>query len=349
MAATQDRVPTVYIENGCVNGLDKKDPIEVNYDKNFLDEPTGLKNPELLKMQFHHGHNQSIVNGISRIGFMKGGMAALWRDEDMADVFLKKAQSYIKRNMDNPFFLYYAMQQPHVPRTPHQRFVNESELGARGDVILEADWCIGELISTLEDTKILENTLIILTSDNGPVLNDGYCDNSEDHDHNPMGPFRGGKYSLFQAGTRVPFISYWKDKINPAISNAVISQIDLLSSFAKLVDSDVRGEDSEDFMNVLLGKSDKGRNKLILEATSRTAYREDDWVMIPPYSGDSINNLVKIELGNSNNYQLYNLKNDPGEKINLAQSQKQKLEKMVKSFHEIRGIETRVIHTLDLK
>ena len=349
MAATQDRVPTVYIENGSVNGLDKRDPIEVNYDKNFLNEPTGLKNPELLKMQFHHGHDQSIVNGISRIGFMKGGKAALWRDEDMADIFLKKAQFYIKKNMDNPFFLYYAMQQPHVPRTPHPRFVNKSELGPRGDVILEADWCIGELISTLEETKILENTLIILTSDNGPVLNDGYIDNSEDHDHNPMGPFRGGKYSLFQAGTRVPFISYWKDKINPAISNAVISQIDLLSSLAKLVGSDVRGEDSEDFMNVLLGKSHKGRNKLILEATSRTAYRENDWVMIPPYPGDSINNLVKIELGNSSNYQLYNLKNDPGEKINLANSQKQKLENMVKSFYEIRGVQTGVIHALDLK
>ena len=100
---------------------------------------------------------------------------------------------------------------------------------------------------------------------------------------------------------------------------------------------------------MFLGKSHKGRNKLILEATSRTAYRENDWVMIPPYPGDSINNLVKIELGNSSNYQLYNLKNDPGEKINLADSQKQKLENMVKSFYEIRGVETGVIHALDLK
>ena len=91
MAATQDRVPTVYIENGTVVGLDPNDPIEINYDENFEGEPTGLENPEKLKMRWHHGHNNSVVNGIPRIGFMKGGEKAQWRDEDMADVFLKEA------------------------------------------------------------------------------------------------------------------------------------------------------------------------------------------------------------------------------------------------------------------
>jgi hypothetical protein len=82
LAATQDRVPTVYIENGRVVNLDPKDPILVDYDKNFEGEPTGLDNPEMLTMKWHHGHNNSIVNGIPRIGFMKGGKSALWSDVD---------------------------------------------------------------------------------------------------------------------------------------------------------------------------------------------------------------------------------------------------------------------------
>ena len=261
LAATQDRVPTVYIEDGNVVGLDPDDPIEVNYQKNFEGEPTGLDNPELLTMKWHHGHNSSIVNGIPRIGFMKGGEAAKWSDIDMADHFLNGVQKYIKDHKDQPFFLYYPMQQPHVPRTPHPRFEGLSELGPRGDAIVEADWCLGELKKALEAEGILENTLIIFSSDNGPVLNDGYYDDSDikNGGHNPWGPFRGGKYSLFEAGTHVPFFTYWKGKIQPGVSNAMVSQLDLLSSLAQLVGSDVRTEDSLPLMDLLMGKSDQGR------------------------------------------------------------------------------------------
>ena len=187
-------------------------------------------------MKWHHGHNSSIVNGIPRIGFMKGGESAKWLDEDMADTFLVKAQQYIVEHRDEPFFLYYALQQPHVPRTPHPRFVGASSMGPRGDVIVEADWCIGELIHTLEAQGLLENTLIILSSDNGPVLNDGYYDQAVEliGDHLPAGPLRGGKYSLFEAGTRVPFITYWKGTIQPGVSDAMVSQIDLLASLCRL-------------------------------------------------------------------------------------------------------------------
>ena len=161
MAATQDRVPTVYIKDGNVVGLDKNDPIEIDYKKNFEGEPTAISHPEKLTMKWHHGHNNSIVNGIPRIGYMKGGEAAKWVDTDMADHFLKKAQNYVKTHKDNPFFLYYAMQQPHVPRTPHPRFVGKSGMGPRGDVILEADWCIGEFMKTLKELTLNLKDLLI--------------------------------------------------------------------------------------------------------------------------------------------------------------------------------------------
>ena len=339
MAATQDRVPTVYIENGRVENLDPEDPIYVNYRENFPGEPTGKDNPELLKMRWHHGHNSSIVNGIPRIGYMKGGDAAKWVDEDMADTFLVHAQRYIRQHKQEPFFLYYALQQPHVPRTPHPRFVGSSGMGPRGDVIVEADWCIGELLTTLEAEGLIENTLIILSSDNGPVLNDGYYDDAVEKlgDHTPWGPLRGGKYSLFEAGTRVPFISYWAGHIEPGVSDALVSQIDIFSSIAQLTGSELRGPDSEELWDVFSGKIEQGREALVLEATTRTAFRKGDWVMIPPYDGPAVNTSVNIELGNASAYQLYNLATDLGQQNNLAESEPQKLAEMQADFVRIRG------------
>lgn len=341
MAATQDRVPTVYIENGMVVGTDADDPIEVDYNQNFAGEPTGLDNPELLRMRWHHGHNNSIVNGIPRIGFMKGGKKAKWIDEHMADTFLVKAQNYIKENREQPFFLYYALHQPHVPRTPHPRFAGLSGMGPRGDVIMEADWCIGQLMETLADEGLLENTLIIFSSDNGPVVNDGYYDNAVEllGNHRPSGQLRGGKYSLYEAGTRVPFIVQWKGKVTPGISDALVCQMDLLASFADLVGVDVKSSDSQNMIEALLGNSEKGRTGLILEASSRTALRHGDWVMIPPYDGPKVSQHTDVELGNSGNYQLYNLKKDIGQQHNLAKAQPDKLQELIAIYNTIRGFQ----------
>ena len=351
MAATQDRVPTVYIENGDVVNLDPSDPIEISYQENFEGEPTGKDNPELLKMKWHHGHNNSIVNGIPRIGFMKGGEAAKWVDEDMADHFLEKAQNYVKSHKESPFFLYYAFQQPHVPRTPNPRFVGKSGMGPRGDVILEADWMIGEFMKTLEEEGLLENTLIIFSSDNGPVLNDGYYDEAVEKlgTHTPASSLRGGKYSLFEAGTRVPFMIYWKDKVTPQVSDALVCQIDLLASLAALTGSEASAEDSKNLLPTFLGKSQEGRSELVLEATGRTAFRKGDWVMIPPYNGNAVIESVNIETGNDENYQLYNLTEDIGQTNNLAESQHEKLEEMIADFTAIRGRVNSDVEKVELK
>ena len=292
LAATQDRVPTVYIKDGNVVGLDKNDPIEIDYKKNFEGEPTAISNPEMVNMKWHHGHNNSIVNGIGRIGYMKGGEAAKWTDTEMADHFLVKAQNYVKTHKENPFFLYYALQQPHVPRTPHPRFVGKSGMGPRGDVILEADWMIGEFMRTLKVEGILENTLIVFSSDNGPVLNDGYYDDAVEKlgKHDPNGGLRGGKYSVFEAGTRVPLITYWKGTIQPAVSDAIVCQMDLLASLANLFETEESSTDSKDLLNAFLGKSKKGRDNLVIEATGKTALRSGDWLYIPAYKGKKLKN-----------------------------------------------------------
>ncbi|MBC2839506.1 arylsulfatase [Robiginitalea sp. SC105] len=321
LAATQDRVPTVYIRNGEVVGLDPDDPIEVSYEENFPGEPTALDHPEMLRMDWDHGHNNSIVNGIPRIGFMKGGEAARWVDEDMADTFLEEARLFIgNRNPDQPFFLYYALQQPHVPRTPHPRFVGATGLGPRGDAIFEADWCVGQIMKALEEEGLSKHTLVIFSSDNGPVLNDGYRDQAVElnGDHSPWGPFRGGKYSLFEAGTRVPFIVSWPGTIEPGVSDALVSQMDLMASLAHLVGAPDPATDSRNLWAALSGQSEAGRESLVLEALGRTAFRRGAWALIPPYDGSSVFTTVNIESGNAPETRLYHLDSDPGQTRNLA-------------------------------
>lgn len=353
MAATQDRVPTVYLKNGLVENLDPQDPILVNYEQNFEGEPTGTNNPELLSMVGDPQHSNTIVNGVPRIGFMKGGAAARWSDIDMADHFLEKAQNYVneQRDKDKPFFLYYAMQQPHVPRTPHPRFEGTSGLGPRGDVIIEADWAVGEFMKTLEDANLLENTLVIFSSDNGPVLDDGYKDQAVEllKNHQPTAGMRGGKYSLFDAGTRVPFITYWKGKIQAGESNALVSQLDLLASLTALTGNEASTSDSKNILDVFLGKSNHGRKELIIEATTRTAYINENWVLIPPYDGPKFLPTKGIETGTSNKFQLYNLTEDPAQENNLADSNPEKLKEMIHSFEAIRGDKYKEIEQVEFK
>jgi len=302
-------------------------------------------------MKWHHGHNSSIVNGIPRIGYVSGGASANWSDIDLADHFLAKAQTYVKSHKENPFFLYYALNQPHVPRTPNPRFIGKSGMGPRGDVILEADYCVGEIIKTLREEGVLDNTFIVFSSDNGPVLNDGYYDDAVEKlgNHKPNGPLRGGKYSLLEAGTRVPFFTYWKEQIKPQVSDALVCQIDLLESIAKLVNIDVKKTDSQELIDVFTGKSAKGRTNLVIEANTKTAFRQGDWIMIPPYSGDSILEEVNIEMGNDKEFQLYNLKMDIGQKNNLAKAQPKKLKELMKNFELIRGNSYNNVEKIELK
>ena len=180
---------------------------------------------------------------------------------------------------------------------------DSSGMGPRGDVIVEADWCIGEMYKYLEDEGLIDNTIIIISSDNGPVLNDGYFDDAVEKlgDHDPFGGLRGGKYSLFEAGTRVPFITYWKGKIKPQVSNELVTQIDFLESFSSLIGSDIKSKDGIDLSDVFFRNKGQGRTEFVLEATSRTAFRQNNWVMIPPYKGSPFIESVNILKGSSEN------------------------------------------------
>jgi arylsulfatase A-like enzyme len=322
--ATGDRVPCVFVENRKVVGLDPSDPIRVSFTEPILVEPTGKDHPELLRMHPSHGHDMTIVNGISRIGYMSGGKSALWVDENIADVITGKAVDFIEKNRDKTFFLYFATHDIHVPRVPHQRFIGKSVMGPRGDAILEFDWSVGEIIRTVDNLGLSGKTLIIVTSDNGPVVDDGYKDEAVEKlgDHKPAGPLRGGKYSAFDGGTRVAFIARWPGKIKPGISDALFSQIDLMSSFAALTGQTLSfdsGPDSFDYLETLLGEPGTGRDWLVEHASNgRLSIIKGDWKFIEPGPGQKMNINTNTELGNDTSPQLYNLKTDLGERNNVA-------------------------------
>lgn len=338
--ATGDRVPCVYVENHRVVGLDPKDPIEVNFQKKVGQEPTGRENPDQLKVHPSHGHDRTIINGISRIGYMSGGKSARWSDEDMADEITQKAVAYIEKHRAEPFFLFFSYHDIHVPRVPHPRFVGRTKMGPRGDAIVQADWCTGQILDTLDRLDIAEETLVIFTSDNGPVIDDGYQDEAVEKlgNHHPSGPFRGGKYSNFEAGTRVPLMIRWPARIEAGTSEALVCQIDFLSSLAKLTGfalQSMDGPDSFDVLPALLGETQQGREHLVEHGRS-LALRQGNWKYIAPNKGPQINKNTATELGNSPVPLLYNLKSDIGERKNLAKSHPEQLRQMAAALEKIK-------------
>ena len=329
MAATADRVPCVFIENGAVANYDASAPIYVSYQKNFEGEPTGRENPELLyNLKHSHGHDMSIVNGIGRIGYMKGGGKALWKDENIADSITAHAVEFIKKNCEKPFFIYFATNDVHVPRFPHERFRGVSGMGLRGDAIAQFDWCVGEIVKVLEQQGLLENTLIIVSSDNGPVIDDGYDDRAEEllNGHDPMGGLRGGKYSTFEAGTRVPFIVHWPSRIDkPGVKETLVSQIDFLDVMANVAGryngKALSPDGSAASMAAWLGEDDKGRAYTIGMAANHTlSLCTYDWKYIEPKGGPVMVPWgPKIETGYSTEPQLYKkVAGDYNEKENVA-------------------------------
>lgn len=339
--ATPDRVPCVFVENHRIVNADPSDPIEISYQAPFPGEKTGRTNPELLKVKPSHGHDMAIVNGVSRIGYMRGGSKALWVDEDIVDVLSTKANAFITDNKAQPFFLYYATHDIHVPRLPNPRFWNQTSMGPRGDAIAELDWSVGQILATLDRNGLRDNTIVLFSSDNGPVVDDGYQDEAAQKlgAHKPAGPHRGGKYSNFDGGTRVPFIAQWPGHIKrDSISNALVGQVDLLSSLAALTGQPVPRAAAGDSLNVLpalLGKSKTGRQSLVEHADS-LALIDGDWKVIEAGYGPAMDKNTNTELGNRPQPQLFHLSSDPGEKHDLAEQFPDRVKNMLAQLEKLR-------------
>lgn len=349
LPTTNDRVPQVFVKNHRVLNLDPNDPLTVSDRPIDPDEPTGVTHRHTLKMDWTHGHNNTIHNGISRIGFYTGGHAARFRDEDLADHWVEECAKFIAANKDNPFFLLFTSHDNHVPRIPHERFQGKSGTGLRGDSVLQLDWSVGEIMKALEANKLTNNTLIVFCSDNGPVLDDGYADGAitELGDHEPAGPYTGGKYTVFEAGTRTPFITRWPGKVPSGVSDEIVCTIDLAASFAALADVPIPDNALLDSINVLpalLGTKDaKGRSELVQQDNgihgdnNDFGFRSGDWKLLRrtrtsvPRATISKRPIPKPTARHT----LHYLPNDPAGKIDLSAKHPEKLAELVNRLDEI--------------
>lgn len=311
---TNDRVPCIYIEQDKVVNLDPNDPIQVSYKKKVGDWPTGKENPELLTLDYHLGHNNTIVNGISRIGWMCGGKSALWNDETMADHLCTKAIDYIKENTKQPFFLYYAPHNAHEPRVPSKKFRGKSKAGIYGDVIEEFDYCVGKIIQCLKDEGLYDNTIVIVSSDNAPMIKEGYNDGALENinGHNPFSNLRGEKYSLHEGGTKVPFIFSWPNVLKePFVQKQPFCYMDLMSTIPALIGENIDKnlvKDTKDASELFL-KENAGLYRSFICTQNNggdLSLRMGKWKFIPGKQG------VQAE--------LYNIEEDPSEirNVNLA-------------------------------
>ncbi|MGE3311637.1 MAG: arylsulfatase [Limisphaerales bacterium] len=328
LPTTNDRVPQTFLEDRRVKNLDPADPLWVGDRKPSEDHPTGVTHRDTLKLDWSHGHNQTIHNGIGRIGFYTGGTAARFRDEDLADTWARESVRWIEQNAARPFFLFFAASDIHVPRIAHERFQGRSPLGARGDVILQLDWCVGEIVNALDRLGLAEKTLVVFCSDNGPVLDDGYKDGAVERlgGHRPAGPFSGGKYGVFEGGTRTPFITRWLGRIRPAVSDEIVGTVDFAASFAALTGQDISAEACLDSVNVLpalLGEPGaRGRDHIVQQGNddSRLALRVGDWKLMRQRASGKPQAVVSLNPPPSpaGTWALYHLKDDPAERMDLS-------------------------------
>jgi arylsulfatase A len=346
LPTTNDRVPQVYVHDHRVPNLDPTDPLWVGSKKPSPDHPTGLTHRDTLKMDWSHGHNATIHNGISRIGFYTGGHAARFRDEDLADKWVEKSNEFIEQNKEQPFFLFFSSHDIHVPRMPHERFQGKTKLGYRGDAIVQLDWCVGELMKTLERLQLTKNTLVVFCSDNGPVLDDGYKDDAVEKigDHRAAGPFSGGKYSIYEGGTRTPFITRWPGRIKPGVSDQVVCTIDLAASLAALCGQKVPADaclDSFNVLGALLGDEQaSGRDHLVQQDNGNNGnfgLRAGDWKLQRHGKKWARNLVVENRLANTPvpPFQLFNLADDPGENQNVIEEHPEVAERLKAQLEKI--------------
>ena len=319
--ATNDRVPTIFMENDMTVGLDSNDPISVSYTHKIGNDPTGKENPDLLKIKYLSWHNGTIINGISRIGWMTGGNSARWTDETMGKVMLGKAKEFIKSNSNKPFFLYYATHNAHEPRVPSPLFKGKSQAGIYGDVIEEFDYYVGEVVQTLKDNGLYDNTIIIITSDNAPMIKEGYDDGALENinGHDPFPNLRGMKSSLYEGGNKVPFICSWPNRIKkPFVQQQRFCFMDMLATLPHLVKSNNKQKDyndSKDASKLFLKENTKFYRDYIITQNNggKIAIHKENWKYIQPIG--------------KRQAELYDLNIDPREKRNLINSDEFKVQK----------------------
>lgn len=247
--------------------------------------------------------------------------------------YTKEAINFIEKQKDKPFFLYLAHNMPHVPIYASEDFVGTSRRGLYGDVVQELDWSTGEILKKLEDMQLLENTLIVFSSDNGPWLVMKELGGS-------AGILREGKQYTFEGGQRVPALAMWKGKIKPGSKyENMACMMDWFPTFLSLAGVSVpndRAIDGENISRVLFGTGQRSKDEfLYFDGSDLQCYRNGDYKVKKPFAG--FPGAAWKQPVPAHDSLLINLKKDPGERNNLALSEKKKMQELFKQMEKRYG------------
>ncbi len=346
MPVVNSHPPFVYVENHSVVGYDPEDPFvygQVARTREFQE-----------KM------------GVNQIGGADAAHA-LYDDKEVGTKLTEKATAWIRTQAEteNPFFLYFATTNIHHPFTPAKQFQGTSKAGRYGDFIHELDWIVGETLKALEESGQADNTLVIFTSDNGGMLNQGGQE-AWKLGHRQNGELLGFKFDAWEGGHRVPFIARWPGHIEPgSVSESLVSNVDFLATVAALADRPLKpdeGPDSYNLLPALTGAPDtQVREELLISPSRKThlSLRSGDWMLIPAQGGGGfggkkigehllggpaahlLTNQVNSDIENGKvkedapKRQLYNLKADFHQKTNVIREHPEKADQMQKRIQDI--------------
>ena len=284
----------------------------VDFDGNQITDPNNWKKKYYPQLP--------IIENYDKIAEVK----TLDDQANLTTLYTEKSVEFINKNVNNSFFLYLPHSMPHVPIAASNKFKGKSKQGLYGDVIMELDWSLGEIIKALEKNDIIENTIIIFTSDNGPWLNFG------NHAGN-TGGLREGKGTVFEGGQRVPTIVSWPRIIKKStISNNLVSSIDILPTIAEIVNGKLPDHtiDGVSILSTLKGHETSPRDHFFYyyKTNRLEAVRKDHWKLILPHNSRSYENVIPGMDGHGGkyarlvvDYSLYNLRRDPGERYNVIE------------------------------
>ena len=277
---------------------------------------------------------------------VEGLMTPGWRDEEVDIKFTEKAKEFINKHVkeqnDKPFFLYFCASAPHRPCDIRPSFViGKSKAGDRGDMVVLFDWIVGQIYRELELLGLLDNTLIIISSDNGAQST---CYNGEDYDHKSNGYWRGQKGDIWEGGHRIPLIAEWDGNI-PAnrISEVPICLVDIFATLSAIIEENTLDDVAEDSKNMI--QALRGNNKKVNIRESMIhhsdigyfAIRRGDWKLIKGLgSGGFTLPKRKIAKKGKPKGQLYNLREDPQEQNNLWNEESELVKNMKQNLEKIR-------------
>ncbi len=271
-------------------------------------------------------------NDMESVVYMRGNEVESYKvkQQYITKTYTKEAQKFITKNKDNSFFLYIAHSMPHVPLYASEEFIGTSKRGLYGDVVQELDWSVGQILKSLREHGILENTLIVFSSDNGPWL-------AMKEDGGSAGDLREGKTFTFDGGMKVPTVAMWRNRIPEGIINTeVASQMDWFPTIAKITGSSIPKDLVIDGLDISKVLTDKGNRKnsdlLFFDGKQLQGYRSGQWKVKLPYRGFRGNKWKQFV--KAHDTLLFNLNTDPGEKNNLFEKYPEKAKEILKEMIE---------------